>query len=176
MRETERETEREFTWAGPRTGHFAAAPAVVEAPAGLAARPGRAQVTLDWAPVPGAIGYLVHRADAPEGPFQPLDHHGGDTVFAVPHPPYADTQVAAGRTRWYAVAALGDVDGTGPLSAAVAAAPSADGEAAVTVRVDAARPAGPLHRPWRPMIGSEHLSHMLSTDRTGGRVIGEELT
>ena len=26
------------------------------------------------------------------------------------------------------------------------------------------------------MIGSEHLSHMLSTDTTGGRVIGEELT
>ena len=41
--------------------------------------------------------------------------------------------------------------------------------------VDAARPAGPLHRPWRPMIGSEHLSHLLSTDRTGGRPIGEEL-
>ncbi len=26
------------------------------------------------------------------------------------------------------------------------------------------------------MIGSEHLSHMLSTDTTGGRVVGEELT
>ena len=35
---------------------------------------------------------------------------------------------------------------------------------------------GPLPRPWRPMIGSEHLSHMLSTDLTGGRVVGEELT
>ena len=51
----------------------------------------------------------------------------------------------------------------------------AAGEAVVAVTVDAARAAGPLHRPWRPMIGSEHLSHMLSTDRTGGRVIGEEL-
>ena len=165
-----------FTWTGPRQGHFAAAPAPLDAPAGLAARPGRAQVTLDWAPVPGAIGYLVHRADTPEGPFQPLDHHGGDTVFAVPHAPYADTQVEAGRARWYAVAAVPDADTVGPLSAAVAAAPEAAGEAVVAVTVDAARAAGPLHRPWRPMIGSEHLSHMLSTDRTGGRPIGEELT
>jgi hypothetical protein len=49
-------TEKEFTWEGPRGGHFAAAQAVLDVPAGLAARPGRAQVTLDWAPVPGAIG------------------------------------------------------------------------------------------------------------------------
>ena len=116
-----------FTWTGPRQGHFAAAPAALAAPAGLVARPGRAQVTLDWAPVAGAIGYLVHRADAPEGPFQPLDHHGGDTVFAVPHPPYADTQVEAGRARWYAVAAVPDADTIGPLSAPVAAAPVAAG-------------------------------------------------
>ena len=75
-------SEKEFTWEGPRGGHFAAAPAVLDAPAGLAARPGRAQVTLDWPPVPGAIGYLVHRADAPEGPYAPLDHRGGDTVLA----------------------------------------------------------------------------------------------
>jgi xylan 1,4-beta-xylosidase len=44
------------------------------------------------------------------------------------------------------------------------------------VRVDAGRPTGPLPRPWRPMIGSEHLSHLLSLERTGGQVIGEELT
>ena len=41
-------TERkEFTWTGPQQGHFAATPAVLDAPAGLAARPGRAQVTLE---------------------------------------------------------------------------------------------------------------------------------
>src|SRR5918993_1530032 len=106
-----------FTWTGPRPGHFAAGPAPLAAPAGLAAR-----------------------------------------------------------TRWYAVGAVPDADTVGPLSAPVAAAPAAGGEAAVAVRVDAARPTGPLHRPWRAMIGSEHLSHMLSADRTGGRVIGEELT
>jgi xylan 1,4-beta-xylosidase len=165
-----------FTWTGPRPGHFAAAPAALDAPARLVTRLGRGQVTLEWAPVAGAIGYLIHRADTPEGPFEPLDHHGGDTVFAVPHPPYADTQVEAGRTRWYAIAAVPDADTIGPLSAPVAAAPEAAGEAVVAVTVDAARAAGPLHRPWRPMIGSEHLSHMLSADTTGGRLIGEELT
>ena len=34
---------------------------------------------------------------------------------------------------------------------------------------------GQLDRPWQPMIGSEHLSYLLSRDRTGGRVIGAEL-
>jgi xylan 1,4-beta-xylosidase len=159
-----------------RRGNFVATPTDLAAPAGLVARPGRAQVTLDWEPVTGAIGYLVHRADGPQGPFVPLDHHGGDIVFAVPHPPYADTQGEPGRTYWYAVAAMPDVHTTGPLSEPVAAAPAPDGDPAVAVRVDAGRPAGPLHRPWRPMIGSEHLSHMLSPDRTGGRAIGEELT
>jgi xylan 1,4-beta-xylosidase len=84
-------------------------------------------VTLDWAPVPGAIGYLVHRADGPSGPFRPLDHHGGDTVWAVPQPPYTDTQVEAGVTRWYAVVAVPDAHTVGPLPAPVAAAPEAAG-------------------------------------------------
>ena len=50
------------------------------------------------------------------------------------------------------------------------------GEAAVTLTVDAADVVGPLPRPWRPMIGSEHLSFMLETDEVGGRLIGAELT
>jgi hypothetical protein len=57
------------------------------APAGLRAVPGRGHVTLDWEPVPGAAGYLVHRADDAAGPFEPLDHGGGD-VLAVPAGPY----------------------------------------------------------------------------------------
>jgi xylan 1,4-beta-xylosidase len=143
---------------------------------------GRGQVTLDWAPVPGAIGYLVHRADSADGPYVPLDHHGQD-VLAVPHPPYADTTGEIGRTYHYAVTSLADVDVSGPLSGPVAAAsteapvgvsPGA-GEATVTVSADAARSTGPLHRPWKPMIGSEHLSHLLCTDTTGGRPIGAEL-
>jgi xylan 1,4-beta-xylosidase len=44
----------------------------------------------------------------------------------------------------------------------------------VVARVDVADRRGPLPRPWRDCIGSEHLSHLLCDDRTGGRPIGEE--
>ncbi len=137
---------------------------------------GRGQVTLDWEPVPGAVGYLVHRADAPDGPFAPLDHHGGD-VLAVPHPPYADTTGEVGRTYHYAVASLADVDAPGPLGGHVAGVSrrGGDQDAMVRVAVDAARPTGTVARPWAPMIGSEHLSHLLCEDTTGGRPIGAEL-
>jgi xylan 1,4-beta-xylosidase len=73
------------------------------------------------------------------------------------------------------VAALPEVETTGSLSAAVAAAPEAEGAAGVTVRVDAGSIEGPLQRPWRAMIGSEHLSLLLSEDLVGGRPLGEEL-
>ncbi|MFL6130765.1 MAG: GH39 family glycosyl hydrolase [Mycobacteriales bacterium] len=143
-------------------------------PARLRAEPGRGQVTLEWEPVPGAIGYLVHRADGPDGPYVPVDH-GGNDVLAVPHPPYADTTGTPGRPAWYAVAALPDIDTNGELSGPVRAVPGTDGAATAQVRVDATSVVGRLHRPWQPMIGSEHLSHLLSPDRTGGRPIGPEL-
>ena len=41
-------------------------------PTGLVAREGRGQVTLDWHRVDGAAGYLVRRADTPDGPFAPI--------------------------------------------------------------------------------------------------------
>ena len=144
-------------------------------PAGLRATPGRGHVTLDWEPVDGAVGYLVHRSLDRSGPFEPIDH-GGNDVLAVPHPPYVDTSGDRGREHWYAVAALPEVTRTGELSEAVAAAASRSGAAAVAVTVDAATVTGPVHRPWRPMIGSEHLSLMLSPDEVGGRPIGAELT
>ncbi len=160
---------------GRRSGE--AGPAVLARlppPRGLRAEPGRGQVTLDWEPVPGAAGYLVHHASTRDGPFEPVDHGGGD-VLAVPHPPYADSTGRPGVDRWYAVSALADVSTVGELSGPVAAAAAATGPGLVAVRVDGASVVGPLARPWRPMIGSEHLSHLLSVDRTGGRVIGEEL-
>jgi xylan 1,4-beta-xylosidase len=46
----------------------------------------------------------------------------------------------------------------------------------VVIDVDTASELRPLPRPWRPMIGSEHLSHALSEDTTGGRPVGAELT
>ena len=147
---------------------------VLDPPTGLSAEPGAAQVTLTWDPVPGAVGYQVLVADAADGPWSELDHAGRD-VLAVPHPPYADTTGEPGRERWYAVASLSDVAVTGERSAGVPATPSAGPGGPVSVAVDAARDLGVLPRPWR-MIGAEHLSHALSRDTTGGRVIGEELT
>jgi xylan 1,4-beta-xylosidase len=143
-------------------------------PTGLTATAGRGQVTLAWSPVSGAAGYLVHAADDEDGPFVPLDHYGND-VLAVPHSPYVDTTGEVGRMRWYAVAALPEVSSPGQLGETVSATPAADGAATVAVRVHAAAITGPLERPWRPMIGSEHLSLLLSDDLVGGRPLGAEL-
>jgi xylan 1,4-beta-xylosidase len=151
----------------------AVAPGRLPAPAGLGAVPGRGHVMLDWEPVPGAAGYLVYRSAAADGPFEPLDHGGGD-VLAVPGAPYADTTGQAGQVRYYAVAAVADGESAGPRSGPVAAAPLAGGPAAVQVEVGDAV-TGELARPWEPMIGSEHLSYLLGRDRTGGQVIGTEL-
>lgn len=160
---------------GTLEAEFAGRAPTLLPPAGLTTQGGGHQVTLHWHPVPGAIGYQVHVAASPEGPFEPLDHAGRD-VLAVPHPPYVDTTGAPGEQRWYAVSSLSDVGVQGPLSDPVAGTALDSASGPVTVSVDAAADVGELPRPWRPMIGSEHLSHALSTDTTGGRVIGEELS
>jgi xylan 1,4-beta-xylosidase len=146
----------------------------LEPPGDVSARPGGAQVTLDWEPVKGAVGYQVYVAPSPDAALEPLDHAGRD-VLAVPHPPYVDTTGEPGRERWYAVTTLSDVAVEGPPSDRVSATPRRE-SGPVDVTVDASGNLGELARPWRPMIGSEHLSHALSTDRTGGRIVGEELT
>jgi xylan 1,4-beta-xylosidase len=147
----------------------------LDPPKDLEAVPGAHQVTITWSPVAGAIGYQVYASATADGPWEPVDHAGRD-VLAVPHPPYADTTGVAGETRWYAVTSLSDVHVEGERSEPVSATPTAGPAEGVTVEVDVADVRGPLPRPWRPMIGSEHLSHMLSTDTTGDRVVGEELT
>ncbi|MFA6300602.1 MAG: glycosyl hydrolase, partial [Nocardioides sp.] len=101
---------------------------------------------------------------------------GGGDVLSVPHPPYVDTTGTPGAQRWYAVSTLSDVHVDGAPSTVVSATPLPAATGPVTVAVDAATVVGELPRPWRPMIGSEHLSHALSTDTTGGRVIGAELS
>jgi xylan 1,4-beta-xylosidase len=148
---------------------------VLPPPESITAVRGRGQVTVSWTAVPGAIGYQVYAADGDEGELEPLDHAGRD-VLAVPHPPYVDTTGRPGTNRRYAVSTLSAVDVEGPTSVQVGAAPDEDGPAAVRVEVDATGDEGRLERPWRPMIGSEHLSHAVSTEHNGGRVIGEELT
>lgn len=139
------------------------------APAGVTAHVGLGQVTVSWDPVPGAIGYAVHRGPSAEGPFAVVDHGGGD-VLAVPHGPYADT--TAGHGGWYAVAALETVTAIGPLSTPVFATL---GDLSETVTVTVGAGGTPLPRVWEAMVGSEHLSHLLSTAETGGQVIGPEL-
>ncbi|WP_026874917.1 GH39 family glycosyl hydrolase [Jiangella gansuensis] len=162
---------------GKASGAAAGTEVALPAPDGLTARPGRGQVTLSWEPVAGAAGYLVHVAASEDGPFEPLDHLGRD-VLAVPHGPYVDTTGTPGEQRWYAVAAVPDVDQVGTLSAPVSSASLPDddgGEPVTVVVVDGGGDDGELDRPWRLMIGSEHLSHALSTERTGGQEIGAEL-
>lgn len=128
---------------------------------GLRVLPGAGHVTLTWDPVPGAIGYLVLRDGKPAVPSE-VD------VPAVPSCRFVDTGHGPAV---YTVAAVG-----GPSCPPVEAAPlPADEEAEVSVRVDARRVTRELPRPWAYMVGSEHLSHLLSTDETGGRPIGEEL-
>ncbi|HWG63556.1 MAG TPA: hypothetical protein VG253_17835 [Streptosporangiaceae bacterium] len=160
---------------GPRGAAARGRPAVaaLAAPAAVHAITGKGQVTVSWDPVPGAAGYLVHRADSPDGPFRPVDHGGGD-VLAVPSGPYADPVADGHAPGYYAVAAVVGPDDAGPLSRPAAAMTGRvhTGRVTVAVGADLLRE---LPRPWEPMIGSEHLSHLLRTDRIGGRVIGEEL-
>ncbi|MEV0385385.1 hypothetical protein [Nonomuraea sp. NPDC050643] len=152
---------------GEASGEVAAAPRpALEAPTGLRAVPGAGHVTLTWDPVPEAIGYLVHRDGAPAVPPE-VD------VPAVPSCRFVDTGHGPAE---YAVAAISAMDDTGPFSPAVQAAPLAGAQGgALALRVDAGGVTGELPRPWAYMVGSEHLSHLLSTDETGGRPIGEEL-
>jgi xylan 1,4-beta-xylosidase len=133
-------------------------------------------VTVDWRPVDGAAGYLVHRAVAPGGPWLAIDHRAGD-LLAVPHPPYTDTTGEPGVAAWYAVAALPSIDAeVGQLSKPAEGLPGTDGDAQVTIEIDAAAEVGPVERPWRPIIGSEHLALLLRGAGPGGHHVGDELS
>jgi xylan 1,4-beta-xylosidase len=166
-----------FEEAGAQTERNRPSPAPeLPAPTGVLASSGRGQVTVDWRPVHGAAGYLVHRAVAAEGPWQAIDNRAGD-LLAVPHPPYTDTTGERGADAWYAVAALPSIDApVGPLSEPVEGRPGSGGEAALSVEVDAAADAGPVERPWRPIIGSEHLALLLRGAGPGGHHVGDELS
>jgi xylan 1,4-beta-xylosidase len=132
------------------------------APDGLRSEDGTGHVLLDWRPVEGALGYLVYRADTVDGPYEPLDHRGGD-VLAVPSPPYADSLAEPGQGYWYKVASWSD-SGPGPLTAEpVRGCPKAPGtrRPTVDVAVDASAEPVPLPPVWNRMIGAEHLSMLV---------------
>ena len=142
-------------------------------PTEVRAERGRGQVTVSWSPVDGAVGYLVHRGSN-EGALEAIDHKGGD-VLAVPHGPYVDTTPGVEGDNVYAVASLSSIDApVGPVSVAVRPAPT-QREGEVSVVVDAARAIGTIQRPWRPMIGSEHLALLLRGEGPGGLPVGEDL-
>lgn len=144
------------------------------APTGLKARAGRGQVTLDWTPVPGAAGYVIERATA-DGEAWELLEIGEPEVRPVPHPPFTDTSGSPGRPARYRVAAAASVkDFDQPRCEPVTTTPGTNGAAEVGVTVHADRGIGPIERPWRPMIGAEHLSQLETTETTGGRPIGTE--
>jgi xylan 1,4-beta-xylosidase len=144
------------------------------APHGVTAQAGRGQVTLHWEPVAGAAGYLVRRAGSADGDYAPLEI-GEPWVRPVPHPPLTDTTGMPGETGWYTVAAVAAVnDHSQPASEPISATPATDGEAACRIRVDPTRVLGTLARPWRPMVGTEHLSQLEYGTGPGGRNIGDE--
>ncbi|CAN5768745.1 hypothetical protein BH18ACT15_BH18ACT15_07500 [soil metagenome] len=143
------------------------------APCGVRAEGGVGQVTVQWQPVPGAMGYLVYRAETSEGPFQPVDHGGGD-VLAVPGPRYADTTGEPGRRYWYRVASLPAAEARPEeLSPAVESCGSRVLPGSVRVFVDARSVSGQLNRVWR-MIGSERLSQLRVAQRSGGLCVGDD--
>jgi xylan 1,4-beta-xylosidase len=124
--------------------------------------------------VDGAPGYLVHRSQSADGPFEAIDHEIGD-VLAVPHGPYLDTTGRVDAEAWYAVSSVPTIEAEGGHLSDPVAARAGAADAKVDIRVDAARVVGPIARPWRPIIGSEHLALLLRGPGPGGREVGAEL-
>jgi hypothetical protein len=94
----------------------------LDPPKEVSAVGGVGQVTIDWSPVDGAVGYLILRATGDHGKLEPVDHHSGD-VLSVPAPPHADTTCTPGTPYRYAVASVPEVTVTGRPSHAVGAVP-----------------------------------------------------
>jgi xylan 1,4-beta-xylosidase len=124
--------------------------------------------------VAGAAGYLVHRGLSADGPFEPIDHRGGD-LLAVPHGPYLDTARPPGVKAWYAVSSLPTIEAKGGSLSPPVTPRTGRADAAVAIRVDAGHALGRVARPWRPIIGSEHLALLLQGPGPGGRHVGAEL-
>ena len=158
---------------GRRSQAHASASASLPPPDGLRADSGAGQVTISWTPVAGAIGYLVHRSDAPDAPFVPVDH-GSRDVLAVPGPSYCDTTGTPGRPCRYAVASLTAAEvPPGELSEPVDACPETEPAAPLEARIRADVPPGRLDPVWR-LLGSERVSQLLDDGESGGHAIGSD--
>ena len=148
----------------------------LDPPKEVSAVGGVGQVTIDWSPVDGAVGYLILRGTGELGPLEPVDHHSGD-VLPVPAPPYVDTTITPGTPYRYAVASVPEVTVSGRPGPTVDAVPLVAGGMVprIEVTVDAVAEGAELAKPWVPMVGSERLSQLLCTDRTGGHEHGHEI-
>jgi len=135
---------------------------------------GRDHVAIDWSPVVGAAGYLVHRGLGPDGPFEPVDHGGGD-LLAVPHGPYLDTSAPTDRAVWYTVSSLATIEADEGVQSPPVQPVDGASDGSVAIHVDASTVVGAVARPWRPIIGSEHLGMLLRGPGPGGREVGTEL-
>ncbi|MFE7929022.1 alginate lyase family protein [Streptomyces sp. NPDC057456] len=100
-----------FAYAGATTP----TPTVPASPAGVTAVGEERAVRVSWLPSAWAAGYTVLRGIAPEGPFERL-------ATEVPKPAYTDTDVRAGRTYHYVVAAANSLGASGSSMVASAAA------------------------------------------------------
>lgn len=169
-----------FETAGAQTERDRPAPPIeLPPPERVSAVRGRGQVTVDWEPVAGAIGYIVQRAPSESGPFVPIDQHTGD-VLAVPHGPYLDTTGSPDETAWYAVSSVATIEvepaaRSRPVAVRPGVSPATAAAASVTVGVQADRVVGPVARPWRAIIGSEHLALLRRASGPGGSDVGAEL-
>jgi len=166
-----------FETLGAQTERDRPAPDVVlPPPRAVRAERGRGQVTISWTPVDDAVGYLVHRTDDPAADPRPIDPRGGD-VLAVPHGPYVDTTGDIASAARYTVASLSSIDAPvgRPSPAVVPELLTGPLRGRVEVRVDAATEIGPVERPWRPCIGSEHLALLLEGAGPGGLQVGDDL-
>lgn len=164
-----------FETAGAQTKRDRPAPAVaLLPPEQVQAVRGRDHVAIDWSPVAGAAGYLVHRGPSPEGPFAPIDQGGGD-LLAVPHGPYLDTTARPDDAVWYTVSSLASIEAIAGEQSPPVAPVDGGSDGAVAIHVDAGRVLGQIARPWRPIIGSEHLAMLLRGPGPGGHEVGLEL-
>ncbi len=152
-------------------------------PEAVSASGGRGYIAVEWSAVPGALCYRVSRGESPAGPFRPLSPASGPTsrmmarilnitlpgfpFHLTPRPPLIDTSVASGRLYFYRVAACeGELFSKDSQTVAASSLPK--GNVTVNVRVEAAREIGPIERTWEVMLGSEHLSYMLTGDLEPG--------
>ncbi len=152
----------------------AAAPISLPPPSDVRAQRGRGQVTIDWSSVAGAAGYLVHRSETADGPLEPIDQESGD-LLAVPHGPYLDTTGPSQAEAWYAISSVSTIEADGAVLSLPVASIAGATDGAVSIQVDAAHVLGRVARPWRPIIGSEHLALLLRGPGPGGRNVGAEL-